>query len=73
MGAQIEEKEDGMIIQGSGRLRGATCRSWGDHRIAMALTIAALCAQGETRILNSGCISISFPGFLDTLQSLVSG
>lgn len=73
MGAQIEEKEDGMIIQGSGQLRGTTCRSWGDHRIAMALTIAALCAQGETRILNSGCISISFPGFLDTLQSLVSG
>ncbi len=70
MGAQIEEKEDGMVIKGVGKLEGARCRSHGDHRIAMALAIAGLCARRKTEILDSGCIATSFPGFEDTLEKI---
>lgn len=67
MGAVIEEREDGMVIQGPARLRGAVCDSHGDHRIAMALAIAALVADGETTIADADCIDVSFPGFSGTL------
>jgi len=70
MGAQIEEKEDGMIIKGVGKLEGAQCQSHGDHRIAMALAVAGLCARGKTEILDSGCIATSFPGFQKTLEKI---
>ena len=72
MGAQIEEKEDGMVIKGVGKLEGAECRSHGDHRIAMALAIAGLCAQGKTEILDSGCIATSFPGFQEQLEKIAT-
>lgn len=68
MGAKIEERKDGMVIQGTGRLEGTEVESWGDHRIAMALAIAGICAEGETRIKNSQFIDISFPGFQSILE-----
>lgn len=71
MGAEIQEREDGMIIEGRGHLRGAECRSYNDHRTAMALTMAALCAKGGSKILGSHCIDTSFPGFWRTLEGIL--
>ena len=71
MGAQIEEKEDGMIIKGIGKLERAQCQSHGDHRMAMALIIAGLSAQGKSKILGSDCIDTSFPGFWRTLGEIL--
>jgi len=49
-------------------LKGAVVRSHGDHRIAMALAVAALSADGETEIEDAECAAVSFPGFYDVLQ-----
>lgn len=68
MGAKIEERKDGMVIRGTGILKGAEVDSWEDHRIAMALAIAGICARGETKIRHADCINISFPQFPDILQ-----
>jgi len=72
MGANIKEKEDGFIVVGPSKLQGTACESYHDHRIAMSLAIAALLAEGKTVIKNSECIDISFPGFENTLQKLIS-
>ncbi len=71
MNADIEEKEDGFIVNGPKKLKGAICNSYNDHRIAMSLAVAALLAEGKTVIKNSECIDISFPGFVKTLQKLI--
>jgi 3-phosphoshikimate 1-carboxyvinyltransferase len=68
MGAKIEELQDGLVIEGPVSLKGATVRSQGDHRIAMALAVAGLIADGETIIEKPECVSISFPNFFDTLS-----
>jgi len=70
LGADITELEDGMIINGSQQLKGNICDSWGDHRIAMSLAIAATLSSGETTINNSECVNISYPEFFDTLSVL---
>ncbi|HVR70362.1 MAG TPA: 3-phosphoshikimate 1-carboxyvinyltransferase [Vicinamibacteria bacterium] len=67
MGAAIEEHEDGFTIQGGRPLRGAKVAAQGDHRIAMALAVAALAAHGETEIEDAACASVSFPEFYDLL------
>jgi 3-phosphoshikimate 1-carboxyvinyltransferase len=71
MGAQVEEREDGLKIPGGQKLRGAEVDSLGDHRIAMAFAVAALRAQGETQIRGAGAAVISYPGFFDALESVV--
>jgi 3-phosphoshikimate 1-carboxyvinyltransferase len=71
MGVIIEEYPDGISIQGPADLRGATVESYGDHRIAMALAIAALSAKGTTSIKGCSAVNISFPGFFDAMRSLV--
>ena len=71
MRADIEEEEDGFMVNGPTRLQGAVCESYNDHRIAMSLAVAALLAEGKTVIRNSECIDISFPGFEKTLQKLI--
>jgi len=71
MGAKVEEKKDGIIIEGTGKLKGCQCQSYNDHRIAMALVIAGLVAQGKTEIVAPECIETSFPGFEDTLRKVV--
>ena len=71
MGAQVEEREDGLNIPGGQTLHGAELDSFGDHRIAMAFSIAALRAQGETLIRGSECAAISYPAFFSTLEGLV--
>ena len=71
MGAEVEEFEDGLSVSGPTRLRGAQIDSRGDHRIAMAFSIAALIAECETEIDGSECVAISFPEFFPLLDSLV--
>ena len=71
MGAQVEEREDGLKIPGGQSLRGAELESYDDHRIAMAFSIAALRAGGETLIRGSECAAISYPAFFPTLDGLV--
>ena len=70
MGARIEEREDGWAIEGPVRLQGARVDSAGDHRVAMALAVAGLLAEGETEIEGAECVAISYPGFWDDLESL---
>jgi len=71
MGADIEATEDGMIINGGKPLHGATIDSKLDHRIAMSFAIAGLVADGETTILNSECVDISYPDFYKDLNGLM--
>jgi 3-phosphoshikimate 1-carboxyvinyltransferase len=71
MGAQVEEREDGLKIPGGQALHGAELESFGDHRIAMAFSIAALRAAGETLIRGSECAAISYPAFFSVLEELV--
>jgi 3-phosphoshikimate 1-carboxyvinyltransferase len=70
LGAQVDELPDGMVIHGRAKLRGAEVESHGDHRVAMALAIAGLLAEGETVIGNAECVTISFPQFAQTLTAL---
>jgi 3-phosphoshikimate 1-carboxyvinyltransferase len=70
MGANVKEKDDGLIITGPTPLKGATINSFGDHRIAMAFSIAALFAEGETTIENAECVDVSFPTFYDMLEAI---
>ncbi len=70
MGAVIEERPDGMAITGGRRLRGAAVDSGGDHRMAMALAVAALVADGETVIDDVACVATSYPGFAATINAL---
>jgi len=70
LGVKITETEDGMIINGGAKLKGAAVASCGDHRIAMALAVAGLAAEGETAIHNAEAINISYPAFMTQLRSL---
>jgi len=70
MGANVEEFDDGLAVSGPTQLRGAAIESYGDHRIAMAFSVAALFAEGETEIKNSECVAVSFPEFFELLNSL---
>lgn len=72
LGADVEEREDGMTIRGGGRLSGTTVSSYGDHRIAMSMAVAGLCAQGETTVDGAEAAGVSYPGFWDTLASISS-
>jgi 3-phosphoshikimate 1-carboxyvinyltransferase len=70
MGADVVEQPDGLEIRGGKRLRGAVVQSAGDHRIAMAMVIAGLVADGTTVVEDTECIATSFPDFVDTLNTL---
>lgn len=70
MGADIDERPDGMIVHGPTRLRGATVECHRDHRLAMALAVAGLVADGPTRVCNAEAIADSFPGFVEAMQAL---
>lgn len=70
MGAAVEEFDDGIAVSGPTQLHGAAIDSYGDHRIAMAFSVAALISQGETEIKRSECVGISFPEFYELLHSV---
>lgn len=70
MGAEVEEFEDGLDVPGGQRLHGATIDAGSDHRIAMAFSVAALRANGETLIQGAESAAISFPEFFDLLDQV---
>jgi len=70
MGADVVAQADGWIIKGPRRLEGARVDSAGDHRVAMALAVAALIADGKTEIEGAECVEISYPMFFDHLEYL---
>jgi 3-phosphoshikimate 1-carboxyvinyltransferase len=75
LGIDADEREDGFVIRGlsgSARPSGGTANACGDHRMAMAFAIAALAAEGPSRIDGSGVVAISYPDFFETLERLVS-
>jgi len=69
MGVQVEELPDGLAIPGRQRFHAAELDSFGDHRIAMAFAVAALCADGESVIHGAEAASVSFPEFFETLRN----
>lgn len=70
MGADVEERQDGMLIRGPTRLRGALVESHRDHRLAMALAVAGMIAEGTTIVQGAEAVSDSFPGFVEAMQAL---
>jgi 3-phosphoshikimate 1-carboxyvinyltransferase len=70
MGAHIDPLDDGFVINGPVRLKGSHVMSHGDHRLAMALAIAGLCADGETVVDGAEVTVDSFPGFVAALTRL---
>ncbi|MDD5477117.1 MAG: 3-phosphoshikimate 1-carboxyvinyltransferase [Candidatus Omnitrophica bacterium] len=77
MGADIGVKKTGsaesIIIKGGKHLHGASLKSFGDHRTAMSMVVAALAAEGASRLDDINCVGKSFPGFLEALKSLGAG
>ena len=71
MGAEVEEFPDGLSVSGPTQLHGALIDSHGDHRIAMAFSVAALLAKGESEISGAECVAISFPEFFPLLESVI--
>ena len=70
MGAEVEEYPDGLFVNGPTNLHGALIESYGDHRIAMAFSIAALVANGPSEISGASCVNISFPEFFELLHQI---
>jgi len=68
----VEEFKDGLRVEGraAGKLRGAKVDPKGDHRIAMALSVIAMGAEGDTTILDAECVGVSFPQFFATMDRL---
>ena len=73
LGARVAEAPDGLEIEGGAKLRGARVQSGGAHRIAMALCVAGLVADGETVVEDTECIGTSYPGFVETVNRLAGG
>jgi 3-phosphoshikimate 1-carboxyvinyltransferase len=73
MGVEIEEHPDGMSIYGPVKLRGAALEGYNDHRVAMALSVASLIAEGQSTLHGRSAVDISFPGFFDKLKALSKG
>jgi 3-phosphoshikimate 1-carboxyvinyltransferase len=73
IGAEVRTTAETMTVTGGAPLRGGSVESHGDHRIAMALTAAGLCAEGPVRVHNPECASVSFPGFFERMNSLGAG
>ena len=70
MGARIDEEGDALVIEGTDRFTGAVCDSHGDHRLAMALAVAGVVAEGETVIRGAEASDVSYPGFWQVLDSV---
>lgn len=70
MGVDVTPTDDGMIIRGGNPVHGGQINSYLDHRIAMAFSIAALAAEGNTEIQDGQCVDVSYPSFFTELHSL---
>jgi len=71
MGADIEVGEDWVRVAGTGKLHGAELEPWGDHRMSMMFTVAALAASGDSLIRGVECESKSFPAFFETINRIL--
>lgn len=72
-GADIEITADSMTVHGGKPLHGATVSSHDDHRIAMAMAVCGLMCDGEMKVLNAECASVSFPHFYETMNAVGAG
>lgn len=72
LGAEIEEHENGFIIRGPTSLKGAAVETFGDHRLAMAFTIAGLICSEPVKLDNSSCVDISYPEFFSALKGVMN-
>ena len=72
LGAEVEEREDGLAVGGGARLRGAPVEAAGDHRLAMLGAVAGLVAEGETTVAGAGAVAISYPDFWADLRRVAS-
>lgn len=72
LGTRVAVEGDTIVIDGPTRLRAAAVSSFGDHRTAMAMAVAALTAAGPVTIDDTACIRTSYPGFAQTLKTLCS-
>ena len=70
MGANVRERQDGLIIRGNGKLRGAEVSGHDDHRVVMALAVAGLAAEGTTTIDGAECAAVTFPNFVQLMTSV---
>jgi 3-phosphoshikimate 1-carboxyvinyltransferase len=70
LGVAIEERPDGFVIEGGRSLRGASVTADGDHRLTMALAVAGLLAEGETRVEDADSVAVSYPCFWRDLAVL---
>jgi 3-phosphoshikimate 1-carboxyvinyltransferase len=70
MGADLDERPDGISVNGPVRLRGAVIDPRGDHRIAMAFGVAGLVADGPTSINEAEAAAVSYPAFFRDLQEV---
>ena len=70
LGGRVRETEDGLVIQGTGALRGGTADSAGDHRIAMSAAVAASVSEGGVTVLGAECVGKSYPRFWEDLDAL---
>lgn len=77
LGAVVEERDDGLVVDGPCALRGGArgeplvLETAGDHRIAMAMAVAALFTEGETALDDGACVAVSFPGFHEVMERLL--
>jgi 3-phosphoshikimate 1-carboxyvinyltransferase len=70
LGTRVKEEPDGLIIDGPQRICGGTVDSFGDHRIAMAMAVAGLIADGPVTITDTDCVATSFPGFFEVIRKV---
>jgi 3-phosphoshikimate 1-carboxyvinyltransferase len=68
VGVEIEEREDGFVVKGTGAIRGGRARSRGDHRLAMGLAVAGLASREGVEVEEVAASSVSYPGFLEDLR-----
>ena len=70
LGVKVEERGDDVAVEGADRLQGASVESHGDHRVAMALAVAGLSAEGGVLLSGEECVGVSFPGFFESLGKI---
>ena len=70
LGVRISERPDGMMIEGGSGVSGGNARSFGDHRLAMALAVAGLAAAAPVSIEDDECVDVSYPDFWQHLEAI---
>ena len=71
MGANVLEKEDGFFIDGPSKLKSANIKTFNDHRIAMAFSVAGVISKSKVELDKPSCVSVSYPEFFDTINKVM--